>query len=111
VARAAFHAGRRRCGDRTESGSAGETKPDRPRWRDVRYGRSPTPLGTGNGSVCAACLSGVRAASHWPELTGLGSFGNPSTRSPTILRWISAVPPQMVSDREKKNEAWRSLTG
>jgi len=23
-----------------------------------------------------------------------------------MLRWISAVPPQMVSDREKKKDAW-----
>ena len=35
---------------------------------------------------------------------GLGSLGRPSTRSPTMLRWISAVPPQMVSEREKKND-------
>src|SRR5258706_1864365 len=34
-----------------------------------------------------------------------GSFGRPNTRSPTMLRWISAVPPQIVSDREKKNDA------
>jgi MFS family permease len=40
-----------------------------------------------------------------------GSLGKPSTRSPTMLRWISAVPPQMDSEREKKNEAWRSSTG
>ena len=31
--------------------------------------------------------------------SGRGSFGSPRTRSPTMLRWISAVPPQMVSDR------------
>ncbi len=43
--------------------------------------------------------------------SAFGSLGSPSTRSPTMLRWISAVPPQMVSDREKKKEAWRSLTG
>ncbi len=42
---------------------------------------------------------------------GLGSLGRPSTRSPTMFRWISAVPPQMVSEREKKKDAWRSLTG
>ena len=34
----------------------------------------------------------------------LGSLGSPSTRSPTMLRWIWDVPPQMVSDREKKND-------
>ena len=43
--------------------------------------------------------------------SGRGSLGSPSTRSPTMLRWISAVPPQIVSDREKKNDAWRSSTG
>ena len=46
-----------------------------------------------------------------PLRRGFGSFGSPSTRSPTMLRWISAVPPQMVSEREKKNDACRSLTG
>ena len=40
-----------------------------------------------------------------------GSFGSPSTLSPTMLRWISAVPPQMVSEREKKKDACRVLTG
>ncbi len=40
-----------------------------------------------------------------------GSLGSPSTRSPMMFRWISPVPPQMVSDREKKKDAWRSLTG
>ena len=41
----------------------------------------------------------------------LGSLGRPRARSPTMLRWISAEPPQMVSEREKKNSAWRLLTG
>ncbi len=41
---------------------------------------------------------------------GLGSLGRPSTRSPTMLRWISAAPPQIVSDREKKKSDWRLLT-
>ena len=50
-------------------------------------------------------------SSGQPAATALGSFGSPSTRSPTMLRWISAVPPQMVSDREKKNDACRALTG
>ena len=40
-----------------------------------------------------------------------GSLGRPSTRSPTMLRWISAVPPQIVSEREKKNDACSGLTG
>ena len=34
---------------------------------------------------------------------GLGSRGRPRKRSPTMFRWISAVPPQIVSEREKKN--------
>src|SRR4029450_11493672 len=42
---------------------------------------------------------------------GFGSLGRPSTRSPTMLRWISAVPPQIVSDREKKNADTIGLTG
>jgi hypothetical protein len=33
----------------------------------------------------------------------LGSRGRPRNFSPTMLRWISAVPPQIVSEREKKN--------
>ena len=41
----------------------------------------------------------------------LGSFGSPSTRSPTMLRWIWLVPPQMVSEREKKNADIIPLTG
>ena len=34
---------------------------------------------------------------------GDGSLGRPRTRSPTMLRWIWLVPPQMVSLRLKKN--------
>ena len=41
----------------------------------------------------------------------LGSLGRPSTRSPTMLRWIWLVPPQMVSLRLKKNELIIGLTG
>jgi SAM-dependent methyltransferase len=46
-----------------------------------------------------------------PGGRGLGSLGSPSTRSPTMLRWISADPPQIVSDREKKKSDCRLLTG
>ena len=42
---------------------------------------------------------------------GAASFGRPSTRSPTMLRWISAEPPQIVSEREKKKDACVELTG
>ena len=55
-------------------------------------------------------LTGVRRSAQ-PAATALGSLGRPRTRSPTMLRWISAVPPQMVSERQKKNDACRSLTG
>src|SRR5699024_2857877 len=37
------------------------------------------------------------------DQVGLGSLGRPRTRSPTMLRWIWLVPPQIVSEREKKN--------
>ena len=57
---------------------------------------------------------------HWVEwprsaVTGyfrsaFGSFGSPSTRSPTMLRWIWDVPPQMVSERLKKNVESMGLT-
>ena len=42
---------------------------------------------------------------------GLGSLGRPSTRSPPMLRWIWLVPPQIVSDREKKNDDIIGLVG
>ena len=45
------------------------------------------------------------------DVGGFGSRGRPRTRSPTMLRWISAVPPQIVSDREKKNADIIWLTG
>lgn len=34
--------------------------------------------------------------------SSFGSLGSPSTRSATMFRWIWAVPPQIVSDLEKK---------
>lgn len=37
------------------------------------------------------------------SLGALGSRGRPRNFSPTMFLWISAVPPQMVSEREKKN--------
>ena len=40
-----------------------------------------------------------------------GSFGRPRTRSPTMLRWIWLVPPQIVSEREKKNDDIIGLVG
>ena len=40
-----------------------------------------------------------------------GSLGRPRTRSPTMLRWIWLVPPQIVSEREKKNDDIIGLTG
>src|SRR4029077_5049884 len=37
------------------------------------------------------------------SVAGRGSLGRPRTRSPTMFRWIWLVPPQIVSEREKKN--------
>jgi hypothetical protein len=31
-----------------------------------------------------------------------GPFGSPNTRSPMMLRWISAVPPAMVSENASR---------
>ena len=45
------------------------------------------------------------------SVAGRGSLGRPRTRSPTMLRWIWLVPPQIVSDREKKNADIIGLTG
>ena len=42
---------------------------------------------------------------------GAGFLGRPRTRSPTMLRWIWLVPPQIVSEREKKNADIIGLTG
>ncbi len=62
------------------------------------------------GRRVARGLTGGSARAQ-PAATALGSLGRPRTRSPTMLRWISAVPPQIVSDRLKKKDACRSLTG
>ena len=43
--------------------------------------------------------------------SSFGSFGSPRTRSATMLRWIWAVPPQIVSEREKKKLVCSALTG
>ena len=101
--RRAGHRGGRRPVDMAARGGscASPPGPAGPRWmpRPEPSGRwRPTPPDPG-------------ALGHGLPPTGLGSLGRPSTRSPTMLRWISAVPPQIVSDREKKNEACRSLTG
>ena len=47
----------------------------------------------------------------WDGYSGRGSFGRPRTRSPVMLRWIWLVPPQIVSEREKKNDDIIGLTG
>ena len=46
-----------------------------------------------------------------PQPPAWGSLGRPSERSPTMLRWICDVPPQMVSERLKKNADIMALTG
>ncbi len=42
---------------------------------------------------------------------GFGSLGSPKTRSLKMLRWIWLVPPQIVSEREKKNDEIIGDTG
>src|SRR3982074_3707310 len=37
-------------------------------------------------------------SSNGSSRSSRGSSGRPSTRSPTILRWISSVPPRIESD-------------
>ena len=86
--------------------------------------REQQPLGpgaTGSRGVAALrnhaafTLPGVpardRATPPGQDVGGFGSRGRPRTRSPTMFRWISAVPPQIVSDREKKNADIIWLTG
>ena len=53
----------------------------------------------------------IRGSTHPVRSYGFGSLGRPSTRSPTMLRWIWLVPPQIVSEREKKNADIIGLTG
>ncbi len=68
----------------------------------TRTRRSPDRHGHGRRPAVAGISLGYGA---------LGSLGRPRARSPTMLRWISAAPPQIVSDREKKYEDWMSSTG
>ena len=87
---------------------------------DVLNGNRGLPKGNLRGYGATLLSGGIAAEGARESRTSgqsveealpFGSLGRPSTRSPTMLRWISAVPPQMVSDLEKKNEACRLLTG
>ena len=83
----------------------------------ARAGRDPLPAGHRNGArarpltAAAATAPGESARTLYAALGSLGSLGRPRARSPTMLRWISAAPPQIVSDREKKYDDWMSSTG
>ena len=59
------------------------------------------PLGVEGGSRL-----GHLSSSLWP-----GSLGRPSTRSPTMLRWTWAVPPQMVPERLPRNSVCQRSRG
>ena len=65
------------------------------RQREWMGGNEGGPLTTRAKNVTLLRWGGRAAAAF-------GSLGRPRTRSPTMLRWISAVPPQMVSDLDKK---------
>src|SRR3954453_10905648 len=47
---------------------------------------------------------------HGRSLSTRGSGGSPSTRSPTMLRWISVVPPSMGLARGRRKN-WRAERG
>ncbi len=88
---------------------SGSPCPDRIR----QDGRGLAALSAVLGALPADFPFPVLIVQHLDPATGycgLGSLGRPSTRSPTMLRWISAAPPQIVSDREKKKSDWRLLT-
>ena len=82
------------CGGRSIGSAAASRCTTRRRWSRAA-GAEPDPASEAGGDL----------------YDGLGSLGSPSTRSPTMLRWISADPPQIVSEREKKKSDCRLLTG
>ena len=84
---------------------------DRQRCGELGAPRGRRPIG----KVCGTTTR-ISAIGRTPRIVqraqpGLGSLGKPSTRSPTMLRWIWLVPPQIVSEREKKNDDIIGLTG
>ena len=80
-------------------------------------GRGPLPAGVGNGAPSAMPDgrggNGARepARTLGRRLAPWAPWAGPRARSPTMLRWISAAPPQIVSEREKKYDDWMSSTG
>ena len=102
----ARHVSRRdRRSDRQPPAARGRTSRLNLRSRDVPQRTAPELFTRTTGWVVVGCGAGQSPAG------GLGSLGSPSTRSPTMLRWIWLVPPQIVSDREKKNADIIGLTG
>ena len=78
----------------------------RPRWcASIGRGAPSYYVRHGRADDCVARVAGSGFRRAWAPWAG------PSTRSPTMLRWISAVPPQIVSEREKKKSDCRLLTG
>lgn len=77
-------------------------------WRPVSPWATAQPLISGRAHVLRAHRATLLDDLGLPGTqdffcSTFGSRGRPSTLSPTMLRWISAVPPQIVSEREKKN--------
>ncbi len=89
--------------------------------RSLRPGRFPVVAYAGFGSNPWVAYAGFGSnpwvayagfgSNPWVAYAGFGSLGSPSTRSPTMLRWICDVPPQIVSEREKKNDDSRAEAG
>lgn len=84
-------------------------------WRggadDFVIGATKDMLSWAGGCLRAGPVRPDRFSGHPAGWATLGSRGRPSTFSPTMLRWIWDVPPQIVSEREKKNADIIRLTG
>ncbi len=74
-----------------------------PRVTYAGFGSNPRVTYAGFGSNPRVTYAGFGSN---PRVTyaGFGSLGRPRMRSPTMLRWICDVPPQIVSDRLKKKD-------
>lgn len=105
----AFRRGLRRAKDPAVGRTVGASR----RLTRIPWGNRSSRRGGHIGHETVRVVGAVSALPSPPTVQAvtLGSLGRPSTRSPTILRWICEVPPQMVSDRLKKNEDWSALAG
>ena len=92
-------------------GSAGTGRGYRPRGSRQR---SPLATSARPARVRTETRALTRWLGEWTHAFASGAFGSrgrPNTFSPTMFRWIWLVPPQMVSERLKKNDDIIGLTG